>query len=70
MTSITSDEIQQSLKAHGMIATLRAHGRKRIAPGFTVADYVKIGEFFANAFHPKQGDLAYWDRITHPQTII
>jgi len=67
MTFISSEEVNKHLRKHGMCETLRAHGRKRIAPGFTVADYVKIGEFFENAHHPKRGDLAYWDSITHPK---
>jgi hypothetical protein len=66
MTFISSSEVDESLRKHGMIATLQAHGRKRVAPGFIVADYVKIGNFFTNAFSPHRDDLAHWDSITHP----
>lgn len=63
MTFIASTEVDEAVRQNGMCATLQAHGRKRVAPGFTVADYIKIGEFYANAHHPKRGDLKYWDNM-------
>jgi hypothetical protein len=49
MKFITSEKIEQELRRIGMRQVLVKYGRHRIAPGFTVADYVKIGEFYRTA---------------------
>jgi len=49
MTFITSHEIDRRLDEIGVKQVLAKYGRYRIAPGFTVADYVKIGEFYRTA---------------------
>lgn len=49
MTFIASDKIDEELRKIGVRLVLAQYGRYRIAPGFTVADYVKIGEFYRNA---------------------
>lgn len=49
MTFVKSEFVEAELKKKPANQVLREHGRKRVAPGFTVADYVKIGEFFLNA---------------------
>ena len=49
MIFVTSEFVDAELRIKSVRQVLREHGRKRVAPGFTVADYVKIGEFFMNA---------------------
>jgi hypothetical protein len=49
MTFITSEEVEKKLRELGVTKVLEKYGRYRIAPGFTVADYVKIGEFYMTA---------------------
>lgn len=63
MRFITAEEVERSVSKNGMLATLKLHGRARVAPGFTAEDYIKIGEFFLHASHPRRGDLAYWDKV-------
>ena len=61
MIFVTSNFIEQELMTKSVRQVLQEHGRKRIAPGFTVADYVKIGEFYKGAakllrsLHPEFG---------------
>ena len=49
MTFISSEEVEKALRRDGLKKVLAKYGRYRIAPGFTVADYVKIGEFYLTA---------------------
>ena len=49
MTFIPRDEVKRALRELGPQQVLAKYGRYRIAPGFTVADYVKIGEFYMSA---------------------
>ena len=63
MTFITIKEIDESVRRNGMVATLQIHGRKRVAPGFLVADYVKMANFYRHAHHPRRDDLDYWDKL-------
>jgi hypothetical protein len=49
MTFVTTGFVEAELKRKSSTQVLQEHGKKRVAPGFTVADYVKIGEFFLNA---------------------
>ena len=49
MKWITSEEIEWLLGEHGVQWVLQNYGRYRIAPGWSVADHVKVGEFFNTA---------------------
>ena len=49
MKFMTSDEVELQLRKLSVQQVLAKFGRYRIAPGFTVADYVKIGEFYRSA---------------------
>ncbi len=49
MKFMTAEKVDDALREHGIQKVLADFGRFRIAPGFTVADYVKIGEFYRNA---------------------
>lgn len=46
MTFITVYKVEEKLRELGAKKVLEEYGRYRIAPGFTVADYVKIGDFY------------------------
>lgn len=49
MKFMTAEKVDAALRKDGMQKVLAEFGRLRIAPGFTVADYVKIGEFYRTA---------------------
>lgn len=53
MKFMTAEQVDDALREHGVQKVLANFGRFRIAPGFTVADYVKIGEFYRNAGRKK-----------------
>ena len=51
MKFITSEKIERHITKHGISKTLQKYWRHRLAPGFTVADWIKIGEFYG--LYPK-----------------
>lgn len=46
MKFISTERVERLIKRNGTSKTLQKYWRYRIAPGFTVADYIKIGEFY------------------------
>ncbi|MDE2188101.1 MAG: hypothetical protein KGJ35_00025 [Patescibacteria group bacterium] len=58
MIFVTPEFVESELRKNKVQHVLWKHGKKRVAPGFTVADYIKIGEFFVNAGdYPKREKL-------------
>lgn len=43
MKFISSENLERLIKRNGLISTWQKYWRHRIAPGFTVADYIKLG---------------------------
>ncbi|HAO78907.1 MAG TPA: hypothetical protein DCQ92_08020 [Verrucomicrobia subdivision 3 bacterium] len=54
MKFIASDKIDADLEKRGVQWVLEHYGRYRIAPGFSVADYVKLVEFYSSASRSRQ----------------